>query len=222
MKNFTIVLLALLLSTAAMAAPSTYVEGAYVMGGKNGENGSGSQNGFEVAGSFGVSEQWYVGGVLGSFDRSSFGDNDYLNINGGMIHNLVEKTDLIVEFGLWTGDQATNAGVKTDPKSLEVKFGLSHMIGEKFSAFGTISLVAGDLDTPTDSDLRNFVWSAGGAYMFTKHISASGQVVERVLLYEKSSIRSLQYLKRNQVQITVWRDEDLLYISKLFAYRFKH
>jgi hypothetical protein len=178
MKKFAIMLLALMLSTAAMAAPATYVEGAYVMGGKNGENGSGSQNGFEVAGSAALSERWYIGGVLGSFDRSSFGDNDYLNINGGMIHSLVEKTDLIVEFGLWAGDQTTNAGANTDPKALEVKFGLSHMIGEKFSVFGTISLVAGDLDTPTDSNLRNFVWSAGGAYMFTKHISASLKIVK--------------------------------------------
>jgi hypothetical protein len=87
-------------------------------------------------------------------------------------------TDLIVEFGLWSGDQTTNAGVKTDPKAVEVKFGLSHMIGDKFSTFGTISLVAGDLDTPTDSDLRNFVWSAGGAYIFTKHISASLKIVK--------------------------------------------
>jgi len=95
-----------------------------------------------------------------------------------MIHNLAEKTDLIVEFGLWAGDQTTNDGANTDPKSLEVKFGLSHMIGEKFSAFGTISLVAGDLDTPNDSDLRNFVWSAGGPYLFTKHMSASLKIVK--------------------------------------------
>jgi hypothetical protein len=177
MKNLTIVLLALMLSTAAMAAPSSFVEGAYVMGGKNGENGDGSQKGFEVAGSYGINEKWYVGGVLGSFDRSDFGDNDYLNINGGMVHGLTEKTDLIVEFGLWTGDQKTNSGVKTDPQAAEVKFGLSHMIGKKFSTFGSISLVAGDLDTPNDSNLRNFVWSAGGAYLFTKHMSASLKIV---------------------------------------------
>lgn len=178
MKSLVVVLLALMLSTAVMAAPATYVEGAYVIGGKNGENGAGSHKGFEAAGSFGLNEQWYIGGVLGSFDRSEFGDNDYLNFNGGMIHGLTETTDLIVEFGLWSGDQTTNAGVKTDPKAFEVKFGLSHMIGEKFSTFGTISLVAGDLDTPTDSDLRNFVWSAGGAYIFTEHISASLKIVK--------------------------------------------
>jgi len=178
MKKLIVVLLGLMLSTAVMAAPPSYVEGAYVMGGKNGENGSGSQRGFEVAGSYGINEKWYVGGMLGTFDRSEFGDNDYLNFNGGTIRGLTETTDLIVEFGLWTGDQTTNAGVKTDPKALEVKFGLSHMIGEKFSTFGTISLVAGDLDTPTNSDLRNFVWSAGGAYIFTKHISASLKIVK--------------------------------------------
>jgi hypothetical protein len=178
MKNLVIVLFALMLSSAVMAAPSSYVEGAYVMGGKNGENGSGSQRGYEVAGSFGINEKWYVGGVLGTFDRSEFGDNDYLNINGGLAHSLTDATSLIVEFGLWTGDQTTNGGVKTDPKALEVKFGLSHMIGKKFNAFGTIALVAADLDTPPDDDLRNFVWSAGGAYLFTKHMSASLKIVK--------------------------------------------
>jgi len=116
--------------------------------------------------------------VLGTFDRSEFGDNDYLNINVGLAHGLTDATNLIVEFGLWTGDQTTNGGVKTDPKALEVKFGISHMIGKKFNAFGTIALVAADLDTPSDDDLRNFVWSAGGAYLFTKHMSASLKIVK--------------------------------------------
>lgn len=83
-----------------------------------------------------------------------------------------------MEFGLWLGDQDQDAGPDTDPTALEVKFGLGTAVGEKFTAFGAISLVAGDLDNPPDDDLRNFVWSAGGIYAFTKLFSMSLQVIE--------------------------------------------
>lgn len=178
MSKLTAVFVGVMLSTAVFAGTSTYVEVGYITGGENGENGAGQENGFEAAGAFAISDVWYVGGVLGTYDRRDFADNDYVNLNGGMVRGLTDQADLIVELGLWGGNQEQDSGTETDPMSLELKFGLSHMIGERFAAFGTVSLVAGDLDTDDDSDLRNFIWSAGGAYNFSDHFSVSLKVVE--------------------------------------------
>ncbi|HET6277324.1 MAG TPA: hypothetical protein VFG08_00925 [Candidatus Polarisedimenticolia bacterium] len=178
MRRLTLLFVGLLVSTAAFAGTSTYVELGYITGGENGENGPAEENGFEAAGRFALSPKWYLGGALGTYDRSGFAENDYLNLNGGTIRALTEKTDAIVEFGFWSGDQDNDTGTDTDPMAVEVKFGLGTKIGEKFTGFGAISLVAGDLDTPPDDDLRNFVWSAGGAYAFNKHFSLSLQVIE--------------------------------------------
>jgi hypothetical protein len=167
-----------MLSTAAFAGPSSFVELAYITGGENGENGPGKENGFEVAGRYALNELWYLGGALGTYDRSSFAENDYLNLNGGTIRGLTEKTDLIVEFGFWTGSQDLDAGPDTDPMALEARFGLRTAVGKKFTGFGAISLVAGDLDSPPDDDLRNFVWLAGGGYSFNEHFALSLQVIE--------------------------------------------
>jgi hypothetical protein len=51
------------------------------------------------------------------------------------------------------------------------------MISDKFSLFGTFSLVSGDLDTDTNDDLNNFIWSLGGAYSFTDTISLNVKLV---------------------------------------------
>jgi len=178
MRRLAFLSVGLLLSTAVFAGTSTYVDVGYITGGENGENGGPRQDCLEVAGSFAVNNLWYVGGVLGSYDRRELATNDYLNVNTGTVRGLTKQTDLIVEFGLWAGRQDPETGSNTDPRSVEVKFGLNSRIGEKFSGFGTISLVAGDLDTPGSSNLQNFVWSAGGAYSFTKIFSVSLKVVK--------------------------------------------
>jgi len=178
MKRLLILTAGLMLSTAAVAAPASFIELAYITGGENGENGPDRQNGLEVAGRWGINDQWYLGGIIGTYDRDNVADNDYFNVNGGTLRALTERTDLVLEGGLWAGSQDNETGPDTDPKAIEFKFGLRTKIGEKFTGFGSISLVAGDLDTSSDDDLRNFVWAAGGAYSFNKHFALSLQVVE--------------------------------------------
>ena len=181
MRKLTFVIIGMLMSvTVAMAKPASFVEGGYITGGENGENGPGKQNGFEVAGRFGITETWYIGGAFGTYDREDFAENDYFNFHAGTAVKASERTDFLMEFGFWTGSQDLDAPAAedTDPKALEAKFGLGTSIGEKFSAFGTISLVAGDLDTDTDDDLRNFVWAAGFGYAFTKHFSMDLKLIE--------------------------------------------
>lgn len=178
MRRLTFVIIMMLSATAAVAKPASFVEGGYITGGENGENGAGKENGFEVAGRFGIAETWFVGGAVGTYDREDFAENDYLNVHAGTIQKITERTDFLMEFGFWTGSQDLDTGEDTDPKAIEAKFGLTTRIGEKFSAFGGISLVAGDLDTPTDDDLRNFVWAAGFGYAFTRHFSLDLRVVE--------------------------------------------
>ena len=178
MKKLVIVLIGLALNSVALAGTSTYVEGAYISGGENGENGSGEESGLELAGGYALSELWYVGGVLGSYERDdSNTDNDYINFHGGAAIGFTEKTDMIVELGLWLGEQKTS-GFKTEPTSLEFKIGVNTTITEKLGLFATISLIAGDLDTPSNSDLQNFVWSAGGAYSFTPNLLVNLKLVE--------------------------------------------
>jgi hypothetical protein len=178
MKKIFVLVVGLVLSNTAMAGSSSYLDVGYITGGENGENGPGDENGGEIAGSFAFGEKWYVGGVIGSYDRDAIDTtNDYIYINGGAAWGLTERTDLITELGVWTGEQ-DSGGVKTDPNALELKFGVNSQIAEKFGLFATISLVRGDLDTPTDSDLSNFVWSAGGAFNFTENLSASLKIVD--------------------------------------------
>lgn len=180
MKRLIVLLMGLALSNVVLAGSSTYLEAAYITGGENGENGPGDENGGEIAGSFAIGEKWYIGGVLGSYDRDAISTtNDYIYINGGAAWGVTERTDLITELGVWSGEQDTG-GIKTDPTALELKFGVNSQIAEKFGLFATISLVRGDLDTPTDNDLSNFVWSAGGAFNFTKNLSASLKIVDGV------------------------------------------
>lgn len=56
--------------------------------------------------------------------------------------------------------------------------GVNGNITDKFSLFGMISLAAGDLDSGGNDTLRDFIWSAGGAYAFTKVFSMNVKVVE--------------------------------------------
>jgi hypothetical protein len=181
MNKLVIMIVGIALSGIAYAGPSTHVEGGIIIGGENGQNGSGRQDGLEAAGAYALDELWYVGGALGRFTRETGGgdiDNTYLNANGGRFFGMTEKTDLFVEGGLWLGEQDDPNGVKTDPKAIEGKVGLNGRVTDAFSLFGTISLAAGDLDTPTNDKLRDFIWSAGGAYAFTPTISLNLKIVE--------------------------------------------
>lgn len=178
MKRLSIALIGLALSGAALAAPSSYVELGYITGGENGENGSGEENGFEVAGSFAFNKMWYAGGIIGGYERDSIdAENDYFNINGGATFGMTERTDLITEAGFWFGEQKVS-GTKTEPTALEFKVGVNTLVVDKLALFGHISLIAGDLDTPSNSDLNNFVWSIGGAYNFTPAFSVNLKIVE--------------------------------------------
>jgi hypothetical protein len=169
-----------LFAGVALAGPSTFAEIGYISGGKNGENGDGSEDGFEAAGAFRLGEVWYVGGAIGTYDRDEAElENDYLNLAVGAAIGLTPKTDFIGEVGLWLGEQDNPHGdPDSDPKAIELKTGVSHAVTDNFSLGGTISLVGGDTDQPGDDDLRNFVWSAGGAYAFTPNFSVSLKLVE--------------------------------------------
>lgn len=178
MRRPAILLVGMLCCTPVVAAPTSFLEFAYITGGENGENGPGEEDGFEFAGRYAFNELWYVGGAVGHYDRDGFAENDYFNANVGAQPRINEKTDLILEFGLWKGDQDFDAGGDADPTSAEFKFGVTSDISEKFTGFGAISLIAGDLDTGDDDDIRNFIWTAGGRYHFTRHFAVSLQVIE--------------------------------------------
>ena len=101
MKKLSIALVAMVLNSAAMAAPSTFAELGLIVGGENGGNAENSEvGGLEIAGSFAFNEVWYAGGVIGGFESDPFGnntktENDYININGGAVTALSERTDRI-------------------------------------------------------------------------------------------------------------------------------
>jgi hypothetical protein len=186
-KNLIGVALLSLLAGTAVAGPSTFVEGAFITGGENGQGGSDDEDGFEIAGAVKLTDIWYIGGALGSYDRDGADgpgngnfENDYLNLAGGVAYGLTPKTDFIGELGVWAGQQENPGNQRdSDPYALEFKTGVNHAITDKFSVGGTISLVWGDTDSPAGSDeLTNFVWSAGGAYAFTDNVSVSLKIVE--------------------------------------------
>lgn len=181
MYKLALVIVSIGLSGIAFAGPSTHVEGAIVLGGENGQNGSNKQDGLEAAGSYAFDELWYVGGVVGRYTRETGGgdiDNTYLSGNGGRFFRMTEQVDLFVEGGIWLGEQDNPNGAKNDPRAIEGKVGVNGYVTDKLTLFGTISLTAGDLDTPTNDKLRDFIWSLGGAYAFTPTISLSFKVVE--------------------------------------------
>ncbi len=180
MNKLVLVLAGLALSSTALAGPSTFAEFALINGGENGRNGSGKENGFEFAGAWAVNENWYIGGVLGEYDRRNQAENTYLNANGGYVQSLNPKTDLTLEGGLWFGDQKNDNGNTTKPRALEVKAGVNTMLSDKFSIFGTLSLVSGDTDSGGDEDLTNSIYSLGGAYSFTETISLNVKLVNGV------------------------------------------
>jgi hypothetical protein len=180
MKNFILILAGLAMSGVALAAPPTYLEFAYISGGENNDR-SGSnddKDGIEFTGSWGFNENWYAGGIIGRYDDGT-ADYDYINANGGYAHSLNEKSNLSLEGGLWFGEKDPDSGApKSDPTAIEAKAGIDTMISDKFSVFGTLSLVWGDLDVDTNDDLSNFIWSLGGSYSFTDTISMSVKLVD--------------------------------------------
>ena len=183
MKKLLIVLACVAVSSVAVAQPSTYVEVGLIDGGENGRNGSGDQYGFEATGDVALGEHWYVGGILGRFNRDSSGgdvSNNYLNAHGGYFFPVTEETEVFAEAGLWFGQQENPGSPDTDPSALELKAGVNQALTERFGIFGTLSWVVGDLDTSSNSDLRNYVWSLGAAYDFSDLFSINLKIVNGV------------------------------------------
>jgi len=183
LKKALIVLAFLAISGVAVAGPATYVEVALIDGGENARNGGGDQLGLEVAGDVALSKHWYVGGIIGRFDREASGGdikNTYFNAHGGYLFGVAEKTGLFVEAGLWLGEEDDPGDSSTNPRAFEAKAGVNQALTEKFSIFGTLAWVTGDLDTASNSNLRNYVWSLGGRYSFTKKLSLNLKVVNGV------------------------------------------
>jgi hypothetical protein len=181
MNRLAIMIVGIALSGIAYAGPATHVEGALIVGGENGQNGGGDQGGLEAAGNYAIDENWYVGGVLGRYTRDTGNgdiDNTYLNLNGGRFFRMTERTDLFIEGGLWVGEQDNPNDGTNDPRAIEGKIGINGRITDALSLFGTISLAAGDLDTPSNDDLQDFIWSAGGAYVFTPTFSINVKIIE--------------------------------------------
>lgn len=179
--NLVIMIVGIALSGIAYAGPSTYVEGGIIIGGENGQNGNDEQDGLEAAGSYALNELWYAGGALGQYTVDTGNgdiDHTYLNLNAGRFFGMTERTDLFVEGGLWLGEKDNPNSATNDPRAIEGKVGINGRITDALSLFGTISLTAGDLDTPNNEDLRDFIWSAGGAYTFTPTFSINLKVVE--------------------------------------------
>jgi len=172
MKKTILVLACLILGSVAMADTAGLVEVALIDGGENGRNGAGDQFGIEASGEASVGEHWYVGGILGRFNRDSSGGdttNTYFNAHGGYLFDVAEDTGVIVEAGLWAGRQSNpGTAADTDPLALEIKAGVGQALSKKFDIFGSLSWVRGDLDTGSNDNLRNYIWSLGAAYKFGK------------------------------------------------------
>jgi hypothetical protein len=185
MKKLILVLAGLAMSGVALAGPSSYAEFALVTGGEsNDRNTSGKENGFEFAGAWAFNDNWYAGGIAGEYDQRDNNARDwtYFNVNGGYVRSLNPKTDLTLEGGFWFGENKANSdGDKNKPKVLEAKAGVSTMVSDNFSIFGTLSLVGGDTDDGSDNeDISNFIYSLGGAYSFTETISLNVKLVNGV------------------------------------------
>jgi hypothetical protein len=181
MKKFILILAGLAMSGVALAAPPTYLEFAYITGGENNDRGGNEdKDGVEFAGSWGFNENWYAGGIIGTYDSNV--DNDYINANGGYVQTINEKTSVFLEGGLWLGEQDNNGGTEdTDPRALEAKVGINSALSDKLGLFGTFSYVIGDTDAPSgDDDLKNFIWSLGGSYTFTENFSMNVKLVDGV------------------------------------------
>lgn len=181
MKKLIVLVLSVAFCHIAYAGPSTFIEGGVIIGGENGQNGPNEEGGLEATGRFAFGGNWYAGGNLGRYTRDrANGDikNTYVNFNGGRYLAITDKVDLFLEGGLWFGEQKNPGGPTNDPSAIEGKVGVEGNITDKFSLFGTISLAAGDLDTGSNDTLRDFIWSAGGAYAFNKTFSLNVKVVE--------------------------------------------
>ena len=183
MKKIIFALVCLVFSGVVVAGPATFVEIALIDGGENGRNGASDGGGFEATGGLGLGEHWYVGGILGKFNRDfSDGDvdNTYFNAHGGYLFPVAEDTGVTLEAGLWIGQQDVPGDFDTDPTAFELKAGVTQAFSEKFGIFGSLAWVTGDLDTDEDSNLRNYVWSLGGVYSINKRISLNLKVVNGV------------------------------------------
>jgi len=183
LKKIMFVLACLVFSGVAVAGSATFVEIALIDGGENGRNGSSDQSGFEATGDVGFGDHWYVGGIVGQFNRDSSGGdigNTYFNAHGGYLFPVAEDTGVTVEAGLWLGQQDNPGDDDTDPQAFELKAGVTQAISEKFGIFGSLAWVTGDIDTAQNSNIRNYVWSLGAVYNISKRISINLKIVNGV------------------------------------------
>jgi hypothetical protein len=182
MKRLVITVVGLLFSGVTFAGASSFVDVGLVIGGENGQDGGGDNGGIDITGAWAIDDTWYIGGVGGRYSREgNNGDTDYtyLAFNGGAVIAVTESTNLYGEAAIWVGEQ-DNPGNNpdADPKAIEAKTGINTKVGDKLSLGASISLVAADLDTANNDDLRNFVWSAGGAWAFTPNMSVQLKLIE--------------------------------------------
>lgn len=183
MKKILILLVGATLANVAAAGPSSYAEFALITGGENNaRNSTGKENGFEFTGAWAFNENWYIGGIVGEYDQRDAREWTYVNLNGGYVKSLSPKTDLTLEGGFWFGENKQSGTEKRKPKVLEAKAGVSQMISDNFSVFGTLSLIGGDTDNPNSDleDISNVVYSLGGAYSFTETISLNVKLVNGI------------------------------------------
>ena len=76
MKRLTIAVMGMMLSGAAFAGASSYVDGGLVIGGEGSgsQDGAGAGNnngGIEVTGAWAINDLWYIGGVGGTYSRET-------------------------------------------------------------------------------------------------------------------------------------------------------
>ena len=88
--------------------------------------------------------------------------------------------EICVAQGVYKPDQGRGLTLGDRHATFELKAGVNQALSEKFNIFGTLAWVTGDLDLPSNSNLRNYVWSLGAAYSFGKRISINLKIVNGV------------------------------------------
>jgi hypothetical protein len=184
MKKFLISVVAMALSSVAMAGPNwTYLDLGIVLADSAGKD---TAAGAAVTGSFGLDlfhgNLTYmalsdaVNRCQNTLCTKTKGDDyDSIRVGVGIHPAVTDSTDMVVEIGYTDGsyDDASQ-----DPDAIDLSFGVRSMITDEFELSAMAIISDGSADTGSDDDFQDAGFRFGGQYFFSDAISVNASVTQ--------------------------------------------
>ncbi len=169
-KTLAVISLVALASTAQAEGPDyNYLEGSYQRIDIDDDFADVDGDGFAIAGSLEVAENWHIFASYGKADLDFGIDLDEASVGGGFHAALSPTTDIVANLAYVSVD-ADALGGSFDDDGFGVALGVRSLLSEQFELAGFIDYVDLD-DAGDDTSVRGEGW-----YRFTRNFALGGKI----------------------------------------------